>query len=372
MRILIVSLAYLPFIGGAELAVKEIVERIDGIGFDMVTVNLDGKQLPEERVGKINVYRVGRGKLSKYFFPFSGFKKAVQLQQKNQYDIIWGIMANQAGLAALRLKKKFPDVKYLLTLQEGDSLKKIWWRTWFIRPHYKAIYKKADFIQTISNYLKQRAIKYGYNGKIELVPNGVNLGRFKLVQSNAEKLAIRQKFNLNENDRVLISASRLVKKNGLDTLIKSIKDLDVKLIILGTGNQESKLKALAQELGLRDKVLFLGYVNHQNLPQYLQMADVFIRPSRSEGLGTAFLEAMAAGLPIIATKVGGIPDFLKDGETGFFCEVNNPADLATKIKLLLGDETLRRRLISNGQNLVIQNYDWQPIAAKMKTIFHNL
>jgi len=372
MRVLIFSLAYLPFVGGAELAVKEITNLIDDIDFDMVTVNLDGKQSARERIGNINVYRTGKGKASKYIFPAAAYKLAQELHKQNHYDAVWAIMANQAGLAALLFKKKYPDVKYLLTLQEGDSLKSIWLRTWFIRPWYKNIYRRADRIQSISNFLKERAIKYGYKGKIELVPNGVDAINFNNNSTAEERASLRNKIGLKSDDKVLISASRLVKKNGLDILIKSIKDLNVKVIILGTGKQESKLKALAQELGLRDKVLFLGHVGHKNLPCYLKASDIFIRPSRSEGLGTAFLEAMSVGLPIIATRVGGIPDFLIEKETGLFCELNNPRDLREKIELLLKDKELREKLIINGRNLVLENYNWESISQKINRILKNI
>jgi len=83
----------------------------------------------------------------------------------------------------------------------------------------------------------------------------------------------------------------------------------------------------------------------------LALADVFVRPSLSEGLGNVFLEAMAAGLPIIGTPVGGILDFLKDGETGLFCRIKNPKSIAEKIKEILSDDRLREKLIQNGQKL---------------------
>src|SRR3989344_2488310 len=126
MRILIFSLAYLPFIGGAELAVKEITNRIKDLDFDLITVNLDGRQKPEEKIGNVLVYRLGRHKLAKYFFPILAYRQARRLYAQKPYDAIWAIMANQAGLAALFFKRRFPAVKYLLTLQEGDSLKSIW------------------------------------------------------------------------------------------------------------------------------------------------------------------------------------------------------------------------------------------------------
>src|SRR3989338_8749152 len=225
------------------------------------------------------VYRLGRGRMAKYFFSWQAVKKAQELNRQKNYQSIWAIMANQAGLAALFFKKEFPQVKYVLTLQEGDSLKRIWSRTLLIRSLYKKIYQKADAITAISNFLAKRAKKYGYQGQLSIVPNGVDLS---------------------------------IYKNGIDILIKAVKDLPVKVLIIGSGKLETRLNSLAQELGVRNKILFLGYIGQNNLSQYLQLTDVFVRTSRSEGLGSAFLEAMAAGVPVIGTCVGGIPYFLKN------------------------------------------------------------
>ena len=179
-RILIFSLAYHPFIGGAEVAIKEITDRLgspaqggQGFCFDMITVNLDGRQKKVERIGNVNVYRIGSVKLSKYLFSWTAYQLAKKLHQKNNYNLIWAMMANQAGWAAKKFKKKFPSVKYLLTLQEGDSEWDIWFRTWFMRPIYKSIYRRADQIQVISNFLKKRAENLGAKCSIEVVPNGV-------------------------------------------------------------------------------------------------------------------------------------------------------------------------------------------------------
>jgi glycosyltransferase involved in cell wall biosynthesis len=372
MKVLIFSLAYLPFVGGAEIAIKEITDRLTDIEFDMITVNLDGKQKEFEQIGNIKIYRVGRGRLAKYLFPFLALEKAKNLNQQNNYKIIWAMMANQAGLAALKFKKVFPQTKYFLTLQEGDSLKRIWSRTWFMRSTYKDIYRRADYIQAISYFLANRAKKYGYQGKIEVIPNGVDLSYFSKDFSDQEKEALRLKLGLLATDKVLITTSRLVYKNGIDVLIKAVKDLSVKALIIGSGKLEIRLKSLAQEIGVRDKILFLGYISQRDLPPYLKISDIFIRPSRSEGLGSAFLEAMASGLPVIGTKVGGIPDFLKDGENGLFCEVNNPSDLANKISLLLSDDNLRQKLVTTGQQLALQDYGWQKISQEMRVIFYQL
>ncbi len=113
-------------------------------------------------------------------------------------------------------------------------------------------------------------------------------------------------------------------------------------------------------------------MSNELLPTHLSMADIFVRPSLSEGLGTAFLEAMAAGLPIIGTPVGGIPDFLKDGETGLFCKVANPKDLAEKIVRILKDEQLREKITENARALLAEKYDWDIIANKFAQIYERI
>ncbi len=369
MKVLIISLAYVPFIGGAELAIKEITDRIDDVSFDLITVNLDGKQAPIERVGRVTVHRIGKGRVSKYTFPLAAYRLARSLHEREQYNVVWSMMANQAAIAAYFFKKRFPAVRYVLSLQEGDSLKRIWSRTLLIRPLYKKIYRTADAIQVISEFLAVRARRYGFEGRLEIVPNGVDATVFKKVFSSEERAALRAKLGLVEDDRVVFTASRLVHKNAVDAIIKAAKNVEAKFLIAGTGPLEIKLRSLAQEIGVRDKILFLGHISHRDLPPYLAIADVFTRPSRSEGLGSAFLESMAAGVPIIATKVGGIPDFLRDGENGLYCEVDNPADLARKINQLLSDEPLRQKLSENGKALIGEAYDWNHIASRVKTLF---
>ena len=105
------------------------------------------------------------------------------------------------------------------------------------------------------------------------------------------------------------------------------------------------------------------------MPKYLKISDVFARPSLSEGLGNSFLEAMAAGVPVVATAVGGIPDFLKDGETGYFCEVQNPKSLAEAILKFENNPQKTNEIIVNAKKMVLDKYDWSLISRDMKKMF---
>lgn len=370
-KILILSTAYAPFWGGAEIAIKEITDRL-GMNFDffMLTSKLDERDAYHEEVGAVTVERLG----NKYMLPFQAPRRFKELHKEHKFDLVWTMMASHAGIAGLRIKKKYPNIPYFLTLQSGDSdlfwnIRTLWWRPWF-----KKVYQIPDHIQVISSFLERRARSYGYRGKISVVPNGVDNQKFQIPISKFQTNELRKELNLKENEKTIITTSRLVRKNAVDVLIRSIQFVKTpaNLLVVGAGKLEQKLKSLAIKLGLEQKVIFTGHVEYNDLPLYLAIADVFVRPSRSEGLGNSFIEAMAAGVPIIGTPVGGIVDFLEDKKTGLFCKVNDPKDTALAIDEMLTDGLLSNKLIKNAQNLVREKYDWDNIAKEMARIFNSL
>lgn len=371
-RVLIFSTEYIPYASGAELAVRDITDRLspEDYQFDLVAVKSD-KDLPDkERIGNINVYRVGfRGRLGRYFYPILADRLAKKLHQEKPYDIVWSIMAAYAAAAGLFFKNQFKAVKFLLTLQEGDSIEHIHKQVRGFKGQWRRVFKEADYIQAISKFLKDWARAEGATCPVEVIPNGVDLKKFTPSDSPQIKSDVFK----------IITTSRLVVKNGVDILVEAAARLK-KLIpnrkfvieIIGSGTEAESLKKLAKDLGVLDVVNFVGNVPHEEIPDYLGKADIFVRPSRSEGLGTSFLEAAACGLPIVGTAVGGVPDFLKDGETGLFMKINNPGDLAKVIANLIQNKTLREKLAINGERLVKERYDWDKIAKDMDQIFQKL
>ena len=377
-RILIFSLVYYPrYIGGAEVAVKEITDRIpsEEYVFDMVTMDKTGPRY--EQIGNVHIHRVGNtwlnktkllGKLYKYLFIIVAFRKAVTLHRQRPYDAIWSIMANYAGFAALFFKLRFPRVPFLLTLQEGDPIPYIKRRVALVYPLFKMIFRKADAIQAISHYLARFAIAMGFQGLPTVVPNGVDIAHFSQEVSKEDQMGIRKKYGFKDGDIVLVTASRLVKKNGVKDIIDSLAFLPphYKVFVLGTGKLETGLRKRAEQFG--DRVVFAGFVPHAQLPLYLKASDVFVRPSLSEGLGNSFIEAMAAQIPVVATSVGGIPDFLFDGKTGLFCDVQNPKNLAEKVQLFENKE-MKSVIVDRAYRMAVELYGWNEIAPLMEKQF---
>lgn len=179
---------------------------------------------------------------------------------------------------------------------------------------------------------------------------------------------MRQAIGVKEDDKILITTSRLVEKNAVGDIIEALAFLpkEVKLLVAGIGPLEAELKEMAARAGTAGRVFFVGHIEHEMLPSYLSLAHIFIRPSLSEGLGNSFIEAMAMGIPIIGTPVGGIVDFLKDEETGLFCEVKNPKGIARQAARLFAFPLLREKIVANARRLALTRYDWNIIAQKFK------
>ncbi len=379
--VLIFSTAYFPLVGGAEVAVKEITDRMKQYEFHIITCRMNRDYPKRERMYNARIYRVGWGypRLDKIYLALFGYRPALKLHCRYDYCLVWSVMASFSGFAALTFKEK-TGVNFLLTLQEGDPIEQIMKKTRWVKKRFKRIFMKADALQAISSYLLGWGVDMGFEAQKlkQVVPNGVNISRFVCPSPEARKKArreLRERFNLKEDAKVVITVSRLVKKNGVGDLLESMKGLPSECILLiaGTGELQACLKSKAAELDLSDRVHFLGLLGHEELPRYLWGSDVFCRPSISEGLGNVFLEAMAARIPVVGTLAGGIADFLRDCKTGFVCEARDPENIAGVISTVLDlDPEKRARVLDRAFALVKAKYTWDDIAKDMNNIFKNL
>lgn len=379
-RILVLSTAYYPFVGGAEIAIKEITDRLSpDFDFDLITARFDKKLPTFEKIGSVNVHRIGFGHniFDKLALPFLGAIKIYKLNKKNNYFCIWAMMITFASGAGyifntarffLRSKK----IPIVLSLQEGDSENHLNYR-WggLLGISWRLALFQTDHLTALSTFLIDRARRIGYKKDADIVPNGVDLSVFTQQISDAKKEEIKNKLGKKDTDIFLVTWSRLTYKNAVDDIISSLTLLpsNAYLIIMGKGEEGRKLQKQVDCLGLNQRVKFLGFVPHKEIPDYLSVCDIFIRPSRSEGFGNSFIEAMAAKLPVIATPVGGIPDFIDDNETGIFCAPNNPQSIANSVNLILNNHNIRENIVKNAYNRVVERYSWDTVSTKMKEVF---
>jgi glycosyltransferase involved in cell wall biosynthesis len=209
----------------------------------------------------------------------------------------------------------------------------------------------------------------------QIIPMGVDIERF--ASGNRD----RWRQGLGPDDNVVLFVGRLVEKKGVDDLIEAFSLLPsgiqarTRLWIVGSGEQETALKAQSRELGLSDRTTFWGKIPNSELPDFYAAADLFVGPSvmatsgDTEGQGVVFLEAFAARLCVLATRIGGISEVVESGKTGLLVEPRNPGQLADIIAKLLNDQDLRARLTSNAFEIVVAEYDWNNIAGSFEEIY---
>lgn len=427
-KILIFSLNYFPkYVGGAEVAIKEIVERVDKekYEFHMLTLRFDSNLPKYEVLHGIHIHRIGFTKkgasisdlrkfplfLNKYFYQIFAALYAWNFHRKEKFNAIWAMMAHSCGVPAAMFKTfckltyasptlgVIPEtgINYILTLQEGDPLEHIEklakpfprflfplnWISFFL---FKNAFRSADIVQSISTFLQDWAERMGNKNFKTVIPNGVDIKQFTRDFSNEEVLQVKNKLGDSclrnhvergrDSETWLVTTSRLVHKNGVDDVISAVAKMpEIHFAILGIGPEEEKYKKLAKELGVESRVKFVGEVKHPELAVYLKACDIFIRPSRSEGMGNSFVEAMSMKMPVVATREGGLSDFIFDGETAFVCEKDNPESIVKAIEKL---STFREggqleKVLDTAYAMVLEKYNWDVVAERMeKEVFSKI
>jgi glycosyltransferase involved in cell wall biosynthesis len=375
-------LHYPPVIGGFEIFSQNISERISKTDDVWVITSKVDNTPNQEQKDKLRIFRTSPWTLknlsySKPWFIFGAMIwilfKSAKIIKKEKINLIHA-QGFLSGIIALILKK-ITKTPYLLTIQSADfSVYHPRMNINIIKIIYKKIektvFKNADYCHAVSNYLADHVGQYGVK-KIVMIPNGVNWEKFN---PDPNKKQTRKDLRF-ETENLIVCVSRLEHKNGTHDLIESAKylqDIDFKMIICGSGSEKEKLQKMAEGLGLKDKILFLGDILHSELPKYVACADIFVRPSLAEGFGIVFLEAMACNVAVIGTPVGGIPDFLRNNETGLLCNPGDPKDIAEKIEILIQNKESTQRLIKNGFKMVREEYGWDKIADRIKKLYEKV
>ena len=226
--------------------------------------------------------------------------------------------------------------------------------------------EESDGVTAVSQWLKdETAINFHTDKAIEVIPNFVDPARFRRASSEfcsafsapGEKLVCH------------VSNFRPVKRimDVVETFQRIAKEVPARLLMIGDGPDRSRAEAYAREHGLRGRVTFLG--NVPNLEEVLGAVDLFVLPSESESFGMAALEAMASEVPVIATRTGGLPEVVADGETGYLVEVGDVAAMAERGIELLRDDDLRRRMGKRARQVAVELFDEQKIVPYYRALY---
>ncbi|MFQ6135701.1 MAG: glycosyltransferase family 4 protein [Candidatus Hydrothermarchaeales archaeon] len=286
-------------------------------------------------------------------FTISGFFKG----KNADFDAIHAHYAVPQGLLGVILKKvgKKPLV---VTLHGSDVT--ILSRNIFTRPIIKYVLKNADKIITVSEFLRDEVLNLGIKKeKVTTIYAGVSAD----VGDRESKI----------DGETVAFIGALVRQKGVDILIRAFKMVKerlpkAKLIIIGDGKERSSLEELAKDLRLED-VQFRGY--YGELKGIFGESSLLVLPSREEGFGLVLLEAMNHGVPIIASRIGGIKEIVQNGYNGILVQKENPGELSRAIVKILEDEELRTKLTRNGREFV-KRFSWEKMADEVDEIYEEL
>ena len=353
-RIVIVTpyYTYPDVVGGAEIFTRTLARELAHKGFEVHLVAARGTKYSSGlKEGVIcHAYRVPRIKGITLFANLQIFREIIKIKP----NICIGI--SHRCLPALHLFKRLTGIKYAVRLIDPHFYKIIlheWPKSKGYSVHYilnLLMYRltRHECIFIVQNNEMYKGLKRLGIAKIYLIQNPIEPEFFDAFYSR----------KINVDNYNIIFVGRLVSQKGVDLLVKAFAKLtekvpEARLILVGDGPEKSHLQCLAEKLGVIGKIIFSGFVHHSKIRDFLHEASVFVLPSRSEGLPNALLQAMAAGLPCVATSVGGVPDIIKDGVNGILVPPEREDLLAEALEKVLLDKNMARRLGEEARRSVL-------------------
>ncbi|MFQ6793622.1 MAG: glycosyltransferase family 4 protein [Thomasclavelia sp.] len=361
------------------------IEILKELGYQVdVACNFDfGSITSDDRVGEFKAELINDG-IGVYNIPIprsifkinkivKSYKMVKQLCKKNEYKIIHchspigGVIAR---LAVRKFRKKGTRVVYTahgFHFYDGAPL-----RNWLIfYPIEKFCSKFTDCIITINHEDYNRAKKKFHAGLVKYVP-GIGVHVDEIQNQKVDKIKLKKKLGLNEIDFVIMSIGQISTRKNQKCIIEAlsyIKNENIKYVIVGFGELELELKDLVKKLKLENRVIFAGY--RKDAKALLHCADLFAFPSLQEGLPASLMEAMAVGLPVIASKIRGNSDLIMNGKNGFLYDCYDVRAFSQGIEKIYENKKLQKNM--RNQNLsVIKNFDYIKVQKIMKKLFNEV
>lgn len=295
-----------------------------------------------------------------------------QIIEKEQFDLIYchtPVGAMLARLAGISARKKGTKVIYMahgFHFYSGAPL--LNWMLYY--PVEKFLSRFTDGLITINQEDFQRAQKF-HAGKTVLIPGvGIDLDKFQKKEPTRQE--IRNKLGIPESKIILMSVGELTKRKNHMVMIEALarlKEYDILYVICGDGPLKAQLRAKAEELGVRDRLKLLGF--RKDIAELHKAADIFVFPSLQEGLPVALMEAMASGLPIVASKIRGNEDLISNNQGGYLVNPTDSEQVAKAIEKMIQNPKKREKM--EKRNLeIITKYGQETVLQKMDEFFDEI
>ena len=350
---------YPPAIGGIATNIQNLIKSPLSEKFTLLKFSTMSKKCGTSEYSQEKMY----AKICRVFLELLTYviflqKDSPQLVHINTSFGSWSFWRDSAYLLMSKVFRK----KVLFQIH-GGKLDEFWdHSSYLIRLLIKKILEMPEIIAVLSLAQKKPFDETGFDDKVKVVPNTVDPRRYQNQGS------YRAKFGISEDCiSVLFIASLFIKKKGVMELLNAIKLItpefrNVLFIFVGGGVEEPAMIEFSQRENLKKNVRFLGYLSGDEIVQILNSSDIFVLPSYSEGFPLVVLEAMAAGLPVIATSVGAIPEIIEDGKNGFLVRPMDHIALAERVRGLVQNEELRKKIGNNNIKKIKEKYDLKIVA----------
>jgi glycosyltransferase involved in cell wall biosynthesis len=377
MRVLMLSCDFLPNPGGVSGHVYELARALalSGIEVDLVAGHSQkgaSLELPELPKGLriLKSYYFNRDLPWERMFSWWTIHKLVQeARAQGNYDLVhW----HNLKWESVAVKTSCMGLPKVFTNHSSGFLKRMtstWRRKWML----PWLVKTADQLIAPSDELLEQSLRLDFPAdKGHYIPNGVDVDLFRPCGVD---LAMRSSFGISPEARVLVVPRRLDPKNGVDVLIRALPAVlkshsQLRVLLIGDGSERTFIENLARELGVYACLVFAGSQTRFDMPRFLCLGEVMILPSRKEAVSLAGLEAMACGLPVIGSAVGGIPQFVEPGVNGDLFPSENHEQLAACIlKWLNAPAEERKQIAEQARASVIARYTWLQAAQKTIAVY---
>jgi glycosyltransferase involved in cell wall biosynthesis len=368
MRILQLGKFFPPYIGGIESYLYELIKGLSGRhSFDIVVANDRAKTVLEDFSGQKLIRIASLGTLAATpICPTMPFVVRRLLKQ-NSYDIVHIHHPNPMTYASLALSD-MGKAKLVVTYHSDIIRQKNLFKLY--RPIYEKMMKKSSgIIVTSKNYLdSSEQLKY-FKNKCHVIPIGIDTNRFRLTNDRIE--TIEGLKNRYPEPRILF-VGRFGKYKGVEYLIRAVANLNLSLILAGSGPLEQALKKLAVDLEIENKVFFVGSPSETDLINYYHACDIFCLPSisRNEAFGIVLIEAMACKKPVISTELSTGTSFVNiNGKTGYVVKARDYREIADTLMKLINDRKLRTELGTNALMRVNSEFTLQKMCSSISDLY---
>lgn len=355
MKILVICHEHPPVGGGAGMAASNIAQNLALLGHKVSLVtSLFGRQEQREFLNGYEIFRIDMGRRRDFGssvwewikFMVKGISFTSSLIRDDKPDYIFAFFTLPAGFIAVNMKKKF-NIPVLTSVRGQDvpgfCPKEFRVHHFFASPLFQAVWKRSNVVVVQSKKQYEKLKKYDVK-RLFRSANGVNTGFFKPEKSRKDRAK-----------STILYAGRLTVQKNILWLIQRFYDLNkssqrnTELVIVGEGPEKNKIIDLVSRMSLQAKVSLYPWCSRNDMLKWYQAADIYVLPSLDEGMPNSVTEAMACGLPVIATRVCGTEELIEPGKDGFLFEVNDSLGFMEYLIRLIDNDSLRLQIGDNAR-----------------------